>query len=211
MAWSWTPVPRRLLRDHRVLRLDRSDRSVLFSLYLGADEHGRFNADEMSLRVTLGFLDTFQLSETVERLSDLKLVHLYRDDEGTQFGVLDRWCEDLGLDIRKRRPRSTLPNPPADVWEAAKCQGGYRGGEHAPAVVEDDTPAAEPVEEKPVRTASGHGADSDRTASGLEERKGKRGKRGKAPKPSEQTSHDDGSPRRAALLDQMKLIKGGGS
>ena len=188
MAWSWTPVPRRLLRDHRVLRLSREDRCVLLSLYLGADEHGRFNADEMSLRVGLGLVDGEVLGEPVSRLNEAGLVHLYLH-EGNPYGVLDGWGQDLGADMRKRRPASVLPNPPADVWEAAKCDGAYRGGTH---------------DAEPIRNVSGQRPDSIRTASGL-----KRGKRVKREE-SKRAREDEGQPRRNTLLEQMRVIDGGG-
>ena len=190
MAWSWTPMPRRLLRDHRVLRLSRTDRAVLFSLYLGADEHGRFNADEMSLRVALGIVDGEVLAEPVARLNEAGLVHLYIVN-GNPYGVLDAWDADLGIDMRKRRPASILPDPPLATWELARCEGTYRGGEH-----------------EPDRTLSGSVPDAVRTPSGPN--------RGEDIEEIEEIEEippvpQDGNvtPRRAALMEQMRLIQGG--
>ena len=125
----WRPVPERLLKDYRVLDLDRADRAVLLSLYLGADQHGRFDASERVMRCTLALVDGEVLSDSVERLATAGLVHLYQTGDHP-YGVIDRYDDDLGADMRKRRPASGLPDPPANIWDAAKCEGTYRGGKH---------------------------------------------------------------------------------
>jgi len=140
---AWRPVPERLLKDYRVLDLDRADRAVLLSLYLGADQHGRFDASERVMRCALALVDGEMLRDSVERLADAGLVHLYQQEDHP-YGVIDRYDEDMGSDMRKRRPASGLPDPPADAWEAARCDGTYRGGQHV----------------------SGNEPDSDRTVAG---------------------------------------------
>jgi len=191
-----------LLHDHRVLRLSRADRAVLLSLYLGADEHGRFNADEMSLRVALGFVDGEVLSEPVSRLNEAGLVHLFVY-EGTPFGVIDRWDEDLGADIRRRRPASSLPDPPPQAWAKAKCDGTYKGGTHVPSGSDPDA----------VRIESGSDPVTVRAPSGSrrEEKEEKRGEKESVLATESQPDGDgNDTPRRATLLEQMKLIQGGG-
>lgn len=126
----WRPVPERLLKDYRVLDLDRADRAVLLSLYLGADQHGRFDASERVMRCALALVDGEMLHTSVERLADAGLVHLYQQGDHP-YGVIDRYDEDMGADMRKRRPASGLPDPPSEVWEAARCEGTFRGGQHA--------------------------------------------------------------------------------
>ena len=54
VSWPWMPVPRRLLSEERVLDLSHADRGMLLSLYLAADEHGRFEAGSTALRRALG-------------------------------------------------------------------------------------------------------------------------------------------------------------
>lgn len=192
MAWSWTPVPRKLLRDHRILRLTREDRAVLLSLYLGVDEHGRFNADEMSLRCVLGLVDGEVLAESLERLCDQGLVHVWLHN-GDPYGVIDGFDEDLGSDIRKRRPASTLPNPPEEVWNAARCDGLYKGGSHEPST---------------IRLPSGPGPVVERSPSGLN--RGDRRKKGEETAP-EQVHAGPNSSRQEQLAAQMALIQGAGS
>ena len=148
---AWRPVPERLLKDYRVLDLDRADRAVLLSLYLGADQHGRFDASERVMRCALALVDGEMLRDSVERLADAGLVHLYQQDDHP-YGGIDKYDEDMGSDMRKRRPASGLPDPPSDAWSAARCDGTYRGGKH----VSGDEPADD-------RTAAGQQPDTVQT------------------------------------------------
>ena len=129
--WSWIPVPRRLLSDDRLLNLDLADRAVLLSLYLCADEHGRFDAGEMALRRNAGVVTGSEMTPVVERLAALRLVHLYQRN-GSRFGVIDHFDADITRDHTKKRPSPCHPAPPADVWEAAACSGVFRGGQDEP-------------------------------------------------------------------------------
>ena len=139
LLWSWIPVPRRLLSDDRLLNLELADRAVLLSLYLCADEHGRFDAGEMALRRNTGVVTGESLRPVVERLSRLRLVHLYeRNDQ--RFGVIDHFDEDITADHTKKRPRPSHPAPPRDVWASAGCSGVYRGGSDEPCPSSDRSP-----------------------------------------------------------------------
>ena len=129
--WSWIPVPRRLLSDDRLLNLELADRAVLLSLYLCADEHGRFDAGEMALRRNAGVVTGSEMTPVVERLAALRLVHLY-ERNGSRFGVIDHFDADITRDHTKKRPSPCHPAPPADVWESAACSGVFRGGQDEP-------------------------------------------------------------------------------
>jgi len=149
---AWRPVPERLLKDFRVLDLDRADRAVLLSLYLGADQHGRFDASERVMRCALALVDGEMLRDSVERLADAGLVCLYQQGDHP-YGVIERYDDDMGADMRKRRPASGLPDPPAEAWGAAKCEGTYRGGKHTPRQVSGVEPDSD-------RTVAGHVPDT---------------------------------------------------
>ena len=124
-------MPRRLLSDDRLLTLELSDRAVLLSLYLCADEHGRFDAGEMALRRGCGVVTGEPLRPIVDRLAASGLVHLY-EARSKPFGCLDGFDEDITADHTKKRPRPSFPAPPVSVWLGARCSGVYRGGQDAP-------------------------------------------------------------------------------
>ena len=198
---AWRPVPERLLKDYRVLDLDRADRAVLLSLYLGADQHGRFDASERVMRCTLALVDGEVLCDVVERLSDAGLVHLYQVGDHP-YGVIDRYDDDMGADMRKRRPASGLPDPPSDVWSAAKCDGVFRGGQHAPHAVAGHVPDS-------GRTTAGQAPDTALPDAPT---------RGRAPAPSlvereereerEERAHAAPGLRRTELAAQLAALEG---
>ena len=138
--WSWIPVPRRLLQDDRLLNLALEDRAVYLSLYLAADEHGRFDAGEMALRRNAGIVTGAEVTPTLERLAELRLVYLY-ERNGSRFGLLDHFDEDITRDHTKKRPSPNHPAPPADVWKAAGCSGVFRGGQDEPHTETEDQPS----------------------------------------------------------------------
>ena len=150
--WSWIPVPRRLLSDDRILNLALEDRAVFLSLYLCADEHGRFDAGEMALRRNAGVVTGVAMLPVVERLADLRLVHLY-ERNGSRFGLIDHFDEDITQDHTKKRPRPSHPAPATEIWKAAACSGMYRGGQDQP--FEEHRSDAD-------RSVTEHGSDADR-------------------------------------------------
>jgi len=195
---AWRPVPERLLKDFRVLDLDRADRAVLLSLYLGADQHGRFDASERVMRCTLALVDGEMLRDSVERLADAGLVCLYQQGDHP-YGVIERYDDDMGADMRKRRPASGLPDPPADVWEAAKCEGTYRGGSHTHGTLSGSVPDTD-------RTLTGHDPAEPRAdaptrardpAPALEERR----------ETIEEETHEPAGLRRVELAAQLASLE----
>lgn len=128
MAWSWIPIPRQTLSDERVLDLEVADRGVFLSIYLVADEHGRFEAGSTSLRRSLGlFVSSEEIKAALDRLIAAGLVHEY-EAKGRRFGVLDGFDAGLTRDQIGKRPAPTCPAPPRGVWDAAGIVGAYRGG-----------------------------------------------------------------------------------
>ena len=123
--WSWHPVPVRLLTDRRVIEIALEDRAILLSLYLGADEHGRFDASPMVLCFKLAILDVEKIRKSVERLAESGLVHLYTVG-GALYGVIDKWDQDMVATHQKKRPASQYPPPPHEIAEIAGCSGVSR-------------------------------------------------------------------------------------
>ena len=173
MSWPWMPVPRRLLSEERVLDLSHADRGMLLSLYLAADEHGRFEAGATALRRALGaFIAPGEMTEILDRLKSAGLVHTY-EVEGSTYGVLDRFDQDITRDHRSKRPRPSHPAPPAATWEAAQIVGDYRKGQD------------EPIDNRPQhdqgsnddRSLFDHGTDNERSAIGLYDKKRKEKRR----------------------------------
>ena len=155
MAWSFKPIQCRLMQDVRVLSLDAHDRSVLLSLYVGSDAHGRFVNHQVALAVSLGMVGPgWSPCAAVDRLAAVGLLHLYKADDGQQYGQIDRWDDDLTADHMNKRPKSLHPSPPPELWSAAQCVGKYRNGRHEPARREC-TDA--------VQTLSGRGTDAVQT------------------------------------------------
>ena len=208
MAWSFNPTPRRLLQDVRVLTLDPHDRAVLLSLYVGSDEHGRFQHHPITLAVALGMVgDGWGPSLAVDRLAEAGLVHLYDGGDGYTYGQLDQWDADLGSDHKGKRPRSCHPDPPVGVWARAGCDGRYRGGTHTARKAPNVTPEARP---DAVRTPSVHGPDTVRTPSEPDppkEGKKERKKEGRAALSDLKIDKGDETTRRALLMDQLKGVE----
>jgi|GEM_PF-2294344 hypothetical protein len=116
-------LPARLAADPAFLRAHPVDRFVLLGLYLIADEHGRFCAEDPVLRRDLGlYADARQCVDTLARVG---WVHLYRS-RAIVYGVLDQFDQDSGLTKCRHRPAATYPTPPPEVFEAAGCMGHYR-------------------------------------------------------------------------------------
>lgn len=133
MAWSFQPIPRRLLQHEVVLELTAHDRAVLFSLYVGSDEHGRFRANPQVLAILLGMVGQhWEPLEAVNRLADWGMLHLYTGSDGRLYGVLDQFDQDIASEQRRKRPRSIHPSPPRDVWRSAGVDGEFRKGRHRP-------------------------------------------------------------------------------
>lgn len=152
MAWSFQPIPRRLLQHEVVLELTAHDRAVLFSLYVGSDEHGRFRANPQVLAILLGMVgQDWQPLEAVNRLAAWGMLHLYTGSDGRLYGVLDQFDQDIASEQRRKRPRSIHPSPPRDVWRSAGVDGEFRKGKHRPG----DCLANARAER--VSTVSGHG------------------------------------------------------
>tara|TARA_R110000824_G_scaffold223182_2_gene410973 strand:+ start:963 stop:1793 length:831 start_codon:yes stop_codon:yes gene_type:complete len=86
----------------------------------------------MALRRNAGVVTGEAMLPIVERLAALRLVHLY-ERNGSRFGVIDHFDEDITLDHTKKRPRPSHPSPPPGVWSVAGCSGMYRGGQDGPA------------------------------------------------------------------------------
>ena len=164
MAWSFQPIPRRLLQHEVVLELTAHDRAVLFSLYVGTDEHGRFRAHGQVLAVSLGMVGgDWEPLAAVNRLACQGMLHLYTGSDGRQYGVLDQFDQDIASEQRRKRPRSIHPSPPRDVWRAAGCDGEFRKGKHKPG----DCLAS--VIPQAVQTASGHGPPNKGRNEGMKE------------------------------------------
>ena len=167
MAWSFHPTPRRLLQDVRVLTLDQHDRAVLLSLYVGSDEHGRFQHHPVALAVSLGMVGPgWDPAAAVERLGASGLLHLYPAADGYTYGQLDQWDADLGADHKGKRPKSNHPSPPAAIWELAGCDGKFRGGRHKPGSPPNATLVDDPEQDpNAVRTRSEQDPNTVRTRS----------------------------------------------
>jgi hypothetical protein len=123
--WSWHPVPIRLLTDRRVLEIDLTARSILLSLYLAADEHGRFDASPTVLCFKLAILDGPLIRSNLEVLAEAGLVHLFTV-AGDLYGVIDGWDRDMVATHQKKRPASIYPAPPQEVADLAGCSGVSR-------------------------------------------------------------------------------------
>ena len=148
--WSWHPVPVRLLTDRRVIEIGLEDRAILLSLYLGSDEHGRFDASPTVLCFKLAILDAEKIRESVQRLAEIGLVHLYTA-AGALYGVIDGWDRDMVATHQKKRPASQYPPPPQEVAEIAGCSGVSRSS---------CAPSGHPVGTQ--RDPNGHPTDSYR-------------------------------------------------
>ena len=154
------PVPRRLLSEERVLDLSHADRGMLLSLYLAADEHGRFEAGATAMRRALGaFVQPEEMTAILDRLKAAGLVHTY-EVEGSTYGVLDRFDQDITRDHRSKRPRPAHPSPPLATWEAAKVVGDYRKGQDEPNDKRPETAPRSDSDRSPVD----QGSDNERSA-----------------------------------------------
>lgn len=210
MAWSFNPVPRRLLKDHRVLMLTPLQRAVLLSLYLGSDEHGRFHCHPMSLAVVLGMVGgEWTPGEVVEHLVGVGLVHRYKGADKQTYGILDQWDTDLAADHRSKRPRSCHPSPPKAVWERAGVDGRYRGGRHQPGdTAADAVRAASEPKPDTVRTASEPRPNRVRTVSEPDppkegRKEGKKRRKARASVSTPEDNNTDQADRRARLHAQL--------
>jgi len=120
---KWGPLPRRLARDPRYLACHPTDRAILLGIYLVADEHGRFCAEDLVLRRDIAAYGPVR--PCVNTLARLELVYLYRSD-GADYGALQAFDFDWGVFETGRRPQPTYPSPPPDVWELARCNGHFK-------------------------------------------------------------------------------------
>lgn len=155
MAWSWSFVPTRLLRDPRFLRLGELDSALLLRLYACCDRHGRGPTDEYALRVVAGLIvGAPDLPTRVGRLVQSTLLLLSEDGEAWQ---IDRYDEDAPRDVKRDRPDSEYPEG---------LQNGPRGKSASPRGIPAESrevPGESPRSAEFTRSCACAGAGGDET------------------------------------------------
>ena len=111
MAWSATYISRDLLRWGPVSRLSDRAQLVFLRLYIdGGDCYGRYDADEFSLRATLGMVDGRDVTPALDELVDAGVCRRYTVD-GKPYVDIPEYDRFIGGEaLRKRKKGCSVPS-----------------------------------------------------------------------------------------------------
>lgn len=113
-------IPRRIWADSRLFTLGVVEWYALQRLYGVADTHGRLEWNAAALAGAV-WLSPAQVDVVLLSLISVGFLHAY-EVGGRKFVVIDGFEEDAKSEFLRKRGKADHPDPPDDVWVAARLK-----------------------------------------------------------------------------------------